>query len=1082
MPFSKKTFQKVLFLTNLSFFLSSLLGAGGGTLSAQSFTHKEWEDPSIVEINKESAHTTFMTYNNQEAAMKDDYSKSPWFQSLNGTWKFNYVATPEARPQGFEQEKFNDAAWKSIKVPGNWEMQGFGMPIYTNFIFPFPMNPPFIDHKDAPVGTYRTKFSVPATWTGREVFVSFGSISGAAYIYVNGQQVGLSKVAKSAAEFNITKYLHKGENVLAVQVYRWHDGSYLEDQDMWRISGLERDVCLFSKDKKAAISDFWVKCGLEDNYKDGTISASVEVKSNAKSSVELTIYDANKNKIFSQTTPLNKGGQATFEGKVTAPRLWSAEKPNLYQAIITLNDGAGKTVEVTSHRVGFRRTEVVGKNYLINGKRLYVKGVNRHEHDPDQGKALTREGMIRDIVLMKQYNINTCRSSHYPNDPMWLKLCDEYGLYVIDEANIESHGLGAEFQFFADPTKQNHPAYNPIWKPALHDRTVRVVERDKNHACVMLWSLGNECGNGPAYFENYDWIKKRDNSRPVVSEQAGDARNTDIITPMYPRVTNVGMKDGFGNAAPSWQEMIPSMAGYSADKTKTRPYIMCEYAHAMGNSTGNFKEYWEVIRNSDNMQGGCIWDWVDQGIRTKTSDGREFFAYGGDFGAQDKFSDLNFVCNGLVDSDRKPHPGLNEVKKAYQNILFETEDLQRGLIKVKNEFGFTNLSEFDFKYQLVTNGEAGELQSFKVECAPLHTTTVTLPLPVFRLRAGTEIMLNLFAYQRTATAALPVGHELAKAQFEYAGNYFAKEYSSEGAALKTETQKDGSISFSNGDIKGVFDTKQGKLTSYSYKGKNLLARYNYMDAFFPEPYFWRAPTDNDFGSDFPVYAQVWSTAHSVRRLKDVKVGKVEDKGLTIMVTYRLPTVKGDYTIEYLLQPDASIKINTTLQLSNDNETPELPRMGMRFALPPTCTNVEWYGRGPFENYNDRNSAAFLGLWKDNTTNGWTKNYIRPQESGYKTDVRNLKITDDNGYGLEIFGQQPFCFSAMPQLTEDFDEGTTKQGRHTTDIGKRPFTCLHIDLAQRGVGGDNSWGAQPHEKYRLMEKKYTYSYVLKAVGK
>lgn len=1089
---------------------SSLFFAAISALPAQvTFNFREWEDPRVVELGKEPAHATFIPYSNPEDVIADEYARSPWYKSLDGSWKFYYANTPAERPERAHEDTFDDFLWKEIQVPGNWELQGFGIPIYTNFLLPFTPNPPFINKDYAPVGTYRTRFSVPANWSGKDVILSFGSINGCGYIWVNGRPVGLSKVAKTAAEFNITPYLRKGENQLCVQVFRWHDGSYLEDQDMWRVSGLEREVMLYARNP-TGIADFWVKCNLDDRYTDGAVNATINLRQTAwltNYSVDLHIYDKNRQVVFTRQQKVSSDKpsptrQVTFAGTVKNPEKWSAEFPNLYTAVITIRDGQGQIVECAGTRVGFRRIEIKGTKFLVNGQRALVKGVNRHEHEKNSGsRALTTAGMIEDIRLMKQFNLNTCRSSHYPNDPRWLKLCDEYGLYVVDEANIESHGMGAEFQYFrevktlipypwqpienqefstgAGTPREKHPAYDPQWKAAHHDRLRRCIERDKNHACVVAWSLGNECGNGPVFYEMYDWAKKRDDSRPVMSEQAGVQRNTDIITPMYPLVPDMEKcaKDPAQRHVPT--SFSSPYAGQ--ENTKPRPVILCEYAHAMGNSVGNFKQYWDVIRSSENLQGGCIWDWVDQGIAAKTADGRNYYGYGGDFGAQDRFSDYNFVCNGLVAADRTPHPGLYEVKKAYQNILFEDEAWTSGKIRVKNEFNFTNLRDFDFRYELLNNGEVIKTGTFLVDAAPGETKSVQLEIPQFKLATGTEILLNVYAHQRAGTAAIPAGHEVAREQFAGNSSFFSKTDRDEGGAL-TVSQKGNMLQFSSGDIAGMFDTQGGKLMMYTFKGENLLRMYDYDYAFFPEPYFWRAPTDNDFGADFQNYARPWASAHKTRRMKGVSVGQKTPAGQPITVKYYLPDVRADYTLQYLIQNDGSLRLESTLELAADSEAPELPRMGMRFQLPASWTQLEWYGRGPWENYADRNNAATIGRWADHTDNGWTRGYIRPQESGYKTDTRWIRLTDAAGSGIEITGLQPLCFSAMPQLTEDFDEGAIKQNRHTTDVIKRRFVCLHVDLAQRGVGGDNSWGAQPHDEYRLTGKKYNYSFVLRPVGK
>jgi beta-galactosidase len=1012
------------------------------------FTFKEWEDPAVVELGQEPPHAYAMSYPNPDDVFANDFAKSPYYQSLNGQWRFYYVNTPDERPRDFFRPGFSDWNWRDLPVPSNWEMEGFGIPIYTNITYPFPLDPPRIGHAYNPVGSYRRTFAVPEGWAGHEVLLHFGSISGCAYVWVNGQAVGLSKVAKSPAEFNITRLLRPGQNTLAVQVFRWHDGSYLEDQDMWRLSGLERDVFLLAK-PRTHLADFWVKAGLDDAYRDGTLTVSAEVKNpTPQGTLEVAVYDHRRNRVFGQRVPAQ--ASVRLQGKVAAPAQWSAEHPHLYTAVLTLRDGQGQVVEATGTKIGFRRVEIKGKNLLVNGQRVLVKGVNRHEHDPDRGKVPTHDLMQKDIMLMKQYNVNTCRSSHYPNDPLWLQLCDELGLYVIDEANIESHGAGAEFQSFPLP-KDRHPAYDPQWKPAHHDRTRRLVERDKNHACVVAWSLGNECGNGPVFHETYAWIKQRDDSRPVVSEQAGEDKNTDIVSPMYPAIAN--------------------MKRYADDKTKTRPYIMCEYAHAMGNSSGNFQTYWDLIRASDNMQGGCIWDWVDQGIRTHTPDGRAYMAYGGDLGSHDLYNDANFVCNGLVDADREPHPGLFEVKKVYQNVLFTNQDWAAGKIVVKNEFSFTNLRDLDFRWELLVNGQKRHSGTFAVEAAPGQAKAVQLALPTLSLAPGNERSLQVFAHQRLATPAIPAGHELAREQFSGEDNYFVARPAPQGELTTERTAQ--ALRFAAGPVSGELNLRSGEL-ALSYQGRPL------NGGFFPEPYFWRAPTDNDFGSNFNNYARVWASAHVRRSVKQVTVGDASPDGVPVTVVYRLPDVRANYTLRYLVRRDASVQVTATLELPPDSELPELPRLGLRFALPPAFTRLDWYGRGPFENYADRQTAAFLGQYTSHTDQGWTRNYVRPQESGYRTDARWLRLSNPEGVGLQVEGLQPLAFSAMPQLTEDFDEGATKKNRHPTDIIKRPFVALHVDLGQRGVGGDNSWGAEPHEPYRLTAKQYSYGFVLRAV--
>jgi beta-galactosidase len=1035
------------------------------------FSFKEWEDPTIVEINKEPPHATFMTYTNQEAVFADNYAASPMQKSLNGNWKFYYVNRPEERPTEFFKEGYNDFNWSEIKVPSNWEMKGFGIPIYTNHQYPFPKNPPFIDHAYNPVGSYRTQFTVPQNWDGKDVFLHFGSICGAAYIWVNGQEVGLSKVAKTAAEFNISKYLKKGANTLAVQVLRWHDGSYLEDQDMWRISGIERDVMLFARNK-VSINDFFVKADLQNDYKDGKFSVNVAIKNantlSANTKIEVALFDKNKIKVFSEIKNItaNTGSNSIdFSTKLENVNKWNGENPYLYTMTIAVLDEKNQVKEATGSKIGFRKVEIKNGSFLINGVRGYVKGVNRHEHDPNEGHVPNLELMKEDIKLMKQYNINTCRSSHYPNDPMWLKLCDEYGMYVIDEANIESHGMGAELQSVIDKT--THVAYLPQWEAAHVDRTKRLIERDKNHACVVVWSLGNECGNGPVFFKNYDWIKLRDESRPVVSEQADEGRNTDFVTPMYPTIEK--MKE----YAYDWKlNEDGSLTNKSGKRKNARPYIMCEYSHAMGNSNGNFQEYWDIIYDSPVMQGGCIWDWVDQGIKTSDKYGRSFFAYGGDLGSQDQRNDENFVCNGIVAADRSPHPGIFEVKKVYQNVLFKNEDWQKGKIKVTNLFDFTNLKKYDFKWVLTKNGLVTAESTFELDIEPHQQKSINLNLPAFNQNDG-EVLLSVFAYQKEADLSIPLGHEIAREQFGAGLNqYFNKNSIIIGSTLKTEkTEK--VLKFNAGKVSGSFDLTTGSLSSYLSDNQSVLSA-------FPEPYFWRANVDNDYGHEFARTAGVWRSANVNSKIKAIKVNEQTKDGLKIEVTKRLTDVSSDYTTIYTIQNDGSIKIEASIDIKNA-ELPEMPRFGMRMELPKNFDNLNYYGRGPFENYNDRNTAAFVGIYSDKTENQFTSNYIRPQENGYKTDTRWLTLTNENGTGIQIEGLQPICFSAMPYQNEQFDEGTVKKNRHTIDIIRKPLVALHVDLKQRGVGGDNTWGYLPHDEYRLLDKKYSYGYILKAIS-
>jgi beta-galactosidase len=796
----------------------------------------DWENPQLVDVGKEKPRVTFMLFDQPQDAIADDYRKSSNHQSLNGIWKFNYVDQYKDRRLDFFKPTVDDSGWANLTVPSNWELNGFGVPIYTNITYPFPKNPPFIGPNN-PVGTYRKTFTIPENWDGKEVILHFGSITGCAFIYVNGVKIGMTKASKTPAEFNITKQLKKGQNLLAVQVFRWHDGSYLEDQDFWRISGIERDVYLTAM-PKITIWDFFLKADLDAKYTDGLFSADIDLRkfqgNNVKNgSVTLAIIDKAGKSIYNNQQRFVSAADSiqtiSFKTTIKNPLKWSAEYPNLYNCSITLRDAKGEILGITNSKIGFRKVEIKNARLLVNGMAISVHGVNRHEHDDVTGHTTTKALMLKDIKLMKELNINAVRLSHYPNDPLWYKLCDEFGLYVVDEANIETHGMGAELQGRFDKSK--HPAYLPVWEAAHVDRTVRMVERDKNHASIIIWSLGNECGNGKVFHDNYSWIKKRDTSRPVQFEQAGEDWNTDIVCPMYPRIEH--------------------MKAYANDTTKKRPYIMCEYSHAMGNSNGNFQEYFDIIRKSKNMQGGFIWDWVDQGMKTKDVNGQTFWAYGGDLGSFAFQNDENFCSNGLVSAYRVPHPGAYEVKKVYQQILFTAKDLNKGMVQVENRFDFTDLSNYTFKWELIRNGEKVNEGKFSVQLAPHQHKTLTLELPKYKAIAGSEFMLNVYAYTKNEAPLLAVNHEVAREQFNYTGDYFVREVL-ENAPL-TVNKDNQKVSFIAGNVKGEFDLKMGRFTRYT----NGHSDFNN----FPEPYFWRAPTDNDFGNDMPARLGIWRNAH-----------------------------------------------------------------------------------------------------------------------------------------------------------------------------------------------------------------------------
>ncbi len=1035
----------------LTSFLSTMLFPG---FAQDKPVVNEWENPAVFQINREPARATFLPFADKRSAIADLYQSSPWYSSLNGNWKFQWSPTPDQRPKEFYKTNFDVTNWKEIKVPSNWELQGYGIPIYTNITYPFPKNPPYIDHSDNPVGSYRRNFNLPANWNGRRVYLHFEGGTSAMYIWINGEKVGYSENTKSPVEFDITKYVKPGKNLVAVEAYRWSDGSYLEDQDFWRLSGIDRNVYLYSTEN-VRIADFFARPDLDTNYKNGSLAVDVTLRNYNKlgktSSVEASLLDANGKEIFSQDLKVSTSAEGkkevSFSKDVTSPNLWSNETPYLYSLVLTLKDENGKSIETVSTKIGFRKVELKNGQLLVNGKRIYVHGVNIHEHNPVTGHYQDEETIMKDICAMKQHNINAVRLSHYPNNIRLLNLCDKYGLFLVAEANIETHGMGAELQGWFDKSK--HPAYLPEWKAAHMDRTVSLVERDKNHPAVILWSLGNECGNGPIFHETYKWIKERDKTRLVQFEQAGEQENTDVVCPMYP---------GIG-----------TMKEYAARKEVKRPFIMCEYSHAMGNSSGNFKEYWDIIRGSKNMQGGFIWDWVDQGIQMTDEVGRSYWAYGGDMGSQHYTNDENFCHNGLVFPDRTVHPGLMEVKKQYQDINFKAVQPEKGLISVVNEFHYTNLQYYIFKYEVLKNGEVIKQGNFDLNLAPESEKQMQLAMPEMPATDGVEYLLNVYAYTRNGSEVIPQNHEVAREQFKLGEGKFFVKAQPKGNAPSVKNEKD-RITLSAAGVEVSIN-----------KGSGLIGGYKTGDNWYfnqkPAPNFWRAPTDNDFGNGMQTKCNIWRTAGNNYSTKKVEVKEEGGKAIVTADIY-LKDVASDYQIVYTMGADGALAVNVHYK-AGTNELPEMPRFGMIMTLGKEFENFTFYGRGPWENYTDRNDAANIGIYSSKVADQYVP-YTRPQENGYKTDVRWLTLTNGEGNGIRIEGQQPICVSALNNFPEDFDPGLSKKYRHINDITPRKEVVLSVDLAQRGVGGDNSWGAYPHEQYQLKSKEYSYGFVIKPV--
>ena len=1008
--------------------------------------HHDWEDPTIFAVNKEDTRTTSVPYPIENLAIADKYTSSPYFQLLDGTWKFHWVPKPSMKPSDFYKENFNVNGWADIQVPANWEFNGYGVPIYTNHVYPFPVNPPYVDKEDNPVGSYRREFDIPAEWDGRRVFLHFEGGTTAMYVWVNGQKAGYTENAKSPAEFDITPYIRSGKNTLACEVYKYSDGSYLEDQDMWRLGGINRSVYLYST-AQTRILDYFAHPDLDKNYKNGVFSVDVKLKNYTDAAknqtLEVTILDKSGKKVFSKSAKSNiaaKGiSDLILSGNVSSPLKWTAETPNLYTMVLTLKDG-NNIIESTSHKIGFRKIEIKDGQVLINGKKVYFKGVNMHEFNANTGQVVNKEIMMRDLQLMKELNINAVRTSHYPQPPLWYKLCDEYGIYLVNEANQESHGLG-----YGSENVANFPE----WLDAHMDRIYRLIERDKNHASVIFWSLGNESGNGSAFQSTYDWAKKRDASRPVQYEGAGRDRNTDILCPMYP----------------SWESMERE-----AKEDLGRPYIMCEYAHAMGNSMGNLQEYWDVMRSSKNMQGGFIWEWLNQGFPAKDEQGRFYWAYGGDLGGYDRYNDGNFIIDGVVTPDRNYNPHTYIVKKVYQDILFKVKDLNNGIITVINDYKFTNLDNaFSYKWNLLKNGEVVNSGTFNIAVPADSQKDVKLDIPSISPKQGEEYFLQVFAYRNEKTPFTPAGFEVAKEEFTFdSNNYFANQDKSGKLDI---SKADDRITVKTGDILYEFHTKgNNALTRMTNNGRNV---FNEL----PRPNFWRAPTDNDFGENLNSRLRLWDAAG--QQISGEFKGSHESDG-NLVFTYlcKLKGIEASVEITYTVNKDGSLTIDACYKALSD-DLPEMMRFGMVMILPKEYNDYTWYGRGPHENYVDRNDETFMGIYNTTVENDPFP-YIRPQERGNKTDVRWLTLKNEGGKGIRIDGNQPLSISASNFRQEDLDPGLTKKQQHTSDLIPRNEVVLNVDLFQRGVGGLNSWGAPPLDKYRFKDKEYRYSYTISVI--
>jgi beta-galactosidase len=1028
---------------------------------------RDWENPEMINLNKERPHATMISFPDEGSALESVRINSPNYLSLDGTWKFNLAKSPDQRPYWFFKDDFDTREWDDIEVPSNWEMKGYDVPIYVNVTYPHKNDPPFIQRDYNPVGSYKRSFKVPSDWKDKEVFIHFGAVSSAFYVWVNQELVGYSEDSKTPAEFNITKYLKRGKNSLAVEVYRWSDGSYLEDQDFWRLSGIQRPVFLHAR-PKTYMRDFFAIGDLENNYRDGLLKLSVELINVEGAApdhkVEASLFE-NGQKLWSESKELemNSGySLVRFMKAFPEVKKWSAETPDLYSLVISLKDRNGKTLESVSAKTGFRKVEIINSQLLVNGVAILLKGTNLHEHHDVTGHVVDEATILKDIKVMKSNNVNAVRTSHYPQQELWYEMCDKYGLYLVDEANIESHGVGYN--------KDRTLADKPEWGVAHMDRMQNMVERDKNHPSVIIWSLGNEAGDGHNFLNNYLWTKERDVTRPVQYERAEKStntvdRHTDIVCPMYARIDQI--------------------EEYALDEKNDRPLILCEYAHAMGNSTGNFQDYWDVIEKYPILQGGFIWDWVDQGILTSDETGEKYWAYGGDFGEEGVPSDGNFCLNGLVWPDRAEKPGLAEVKRVYQYVGFRPHDLKQGLVVIKNKYDFVNLSMFNFDWEIMADGSI--IKSGKIsipDLKPGAETLVKIPVTEIPLQPGTEYFLNIRATRSEEWNLVPEGHVYAAAQFQMPIE-ISKLFITRMSPDLLQTAIVGNKNEITGkEMKIVFNLENGSLESYIYKGKELILKA-------PTPDFWRPPTDNDYGYNMVRRMGVWKTAGDQVKVTKVDINNSIPGKTVISCKYDINDNEGkkiaDYSSVYAIFSTGDVVITNSILKASD-QIPELPRMGMQMQLPVEFSNLKWFGRGPHENYADRKTSADVGLYVSTVADQYIP-YVRPQENGYKTDTRWLTLTDENGSGILVSGYPLISFAALHNVHDDFESpGRLSQYRrdaksantHTNDVKPRELVNLNIDLGQMGVGGDDSWGAQIHPQYRLLDKKYEYTFRIRPI--
>ena len=1045
------------------------------TVAIQQPTFTEWHDLQVNEINRLPLHTLHFAYDPNDFAGTGaeylDKKKSMNYLSLEGTWKFNWVANADERPTDFYKTDLDDSKWNNIQMPGNWEMLGYGQPEYVNVGFAwrghFDQQPPAVPTKDNHVGSYRREINIPANWDGKRVIAHFGSVTSNIYLYVNGKFAGYAEDSKVAAEFDITPFLKKGKNLIAFQTFRWCDGSWCEDQDFWRLSGPARENYLYARSKDHRLLDVRVETELKNNYKDGALNITAKVQGNTLAYFGL--YDPDGKEVIVTGTDNVKNGVAKYQLRVKNVRKWSAETPNLYTLVVSpiQNGGMYLPYEIVQVKVGFRKVEIKNKQFLVNGQPVLLKGANRHEIDPDEGYNVSEQRMIQDIMMMKRMNINAVRTCHYPDDPRWYDLCDKYGLYVVAEANQESHG----FQYGDDAA-----AKKPEFAKQIMERNQHNVSMFYNHPSIVTWSMGNETVMGDNFLKAYKWIKSQDKTRPVQYEQARRGEGTDIFCPMY--------------------YSVAASEKYAKDPNSPMPLIQCEYNHTMGNSGGNLSDYWDLIRKYPILQGGFDWDFVDQALhrnivkpmsilpyKMNNEELRKIeYCYGGDYNKYDP-SDNNFNCNGIIGPDRQMNPHAYEVAYQYQNIWAKMVNAETGEVSVHNENFFRDLSNYALAWSLEEDGvetQNGTIADLDVPAQ--QTKNFTIPYDKSKIK-GKEVFLNIDFRLKEAEPLLTAGQVMAYAQLPVVTRQACSGDCSKMLAqghgkkkMKLAAKKDNVVAVTTPNLTFKIDRSTGLISEYAYNGKSLLGEGGTL-----KPNFWRAPTDNDMGAGLQKKFQAWKNPQMNLKNIDVKKDK-KANSVTILTSFDMPEVQGQMDITYVVFANTgAVKVTEDFKATEGAKVSDMFRFGMLMQMPYTMEKSNYYGRGPIENYSDRKDCMRIGVYTDDADNQYFP-YIRPQESGTKSDIRWWKQTDATGMGLQVKSCTPFYASAIHFDTEELDDGDDKEQRHSFDLKKSKFTNLFLDSAHMGVGGENSWGAWPLEKYRVHYGNKTFTFTLIPQGK